>query len=333
METDICIIGAGMAGLSAAKLLTEAGKSVVLLEKSRGLGGRAATRRIDGIPVDHGAQFFTARTDEFQKQVSRWLTEGICHEWSRGFHRWKDGTLHPPDAADANPRYACAEGLTSLAKHLAAGLDIQRECKVVQVSASGGKFTVLCDHGDSIKAGALFTSAPMPQTLEVCADLIPSEARAEVARISIVPCLAVIAETSDPAPPWKAVQISEGPLSWMGADFTKRPHPGRRFLVLHGSADFSTAHVDGDLAVAAGILASEAKRIGGFSDLQIRHTHRWRYARAASSPGSRAFLRPQTGLPFYILGDAFLGGRFESAWLSGRAAARDFLRLPPAPHQ
>lgn len=330
METDVCIIGAGMAGLSAARLLTQAGKSVVLLEKSRGLGGRAATRRIEGIPVDHGAQFFTARSEEFQSEVFRWLSDGLCFAWSRGFHRWKDGTLHPPDTADANPRYACAEGLTSLAKHLATGLDIRREHRVVQVSESGGKFTVLREDGHHLRAEALFTSAPVPQTQAVCADLIPPETRAELAQVSVVPCLAVIAETADPAPPWKAVQISEGPLSWLGADFTKRSQPERRFLVLHASGEFSTAHLDGDLAMAAEILVTEAKKIGGFSDLQIRHTHRWRYARTRNSPGSRSFLRPRADLSFYIMGDAFLGGRIESAWLSGRAAARDLLILPPA---
>ncbi len=325
MIPDVCIIGAGMAGLSAARILTKAGKSVVILEKSRGVGGRAATRRIDGIPVDHGAQFFTARTGEFQTEVSKWLSAGCCFEWSRGFHRWQEGKVIPPDTADAHPRYACAEGVTSLAKHLATGLDVQRERKVLQASVSDGIFTIPCEDGLSFQAKALFTSAPLPQTLDIGGGFLPPEARAEIAQVSVVPCLTVIAETTDPAPAWKAIQVSEGPLSWIGADFTKRPHPARHFFVLQGSVAFSMAHLDSDQRNASEILVDEAKRLGGFSNLQILHTHRWRYARAENPLATRPFLRPQTDLPFYIIGDAFLGGRFESAWLSGKAAAEDFL--------
>ncbi|MFM8721078.1 MAG: FAD-dependent oxidoreductase, partial [Chthoniobacterales bacterium] len=72
MIHDTIVIGAGLAGLAAAGRLRKAGQDVLVLEKSRGLGGRAATRRWDGLPVDHGAQFFTARSEDFRDQVARW---------------------------------------------------------------------------------------------------------------------------------------------------------------------------------------------------------------------------------------------------------------------
>ena len=46
--TDIAVIGAGMAGLVCAQQLSQAGYSVVVVEKSRGVGGRVATRRLQG---------------------------------------------------------------------------------------------------------------------------------------------------------------------------------------------------------------------------------------------------------------------------------------------
>ncbi len=58
--TDIAIIGAGMAGLICAQRLTEAGYSVLVVEKSRGLGGRLATRRLYGTWADHGGLLFEA---------------------------------------------------------------------------------------------------------------------------------------------------------------------------------------------------------------------------------------------------------------------------------
>ncbi len=62
---DVCIIGAGIAGLSAAQILCAKGLNVAVLEKSRGPGGRMATRRIDGAQFNHGAPSFTLESDEF----------------------------------------------------------------------------------------------------------------------------------------------------------------------------------------------------------------------------------------------------------------------------
>ena len=91
--SDVIVIGAGLSGLTAARDLRAAGADVVVLEKSRGVGGRAATRRWDGWPVDHGAQFFTARSEDFRAQVEAWLEQGTCFAWARGFHQWQDGQL------------------------------------------------------------------------------------------------------------------------------------------------------------------------------------------------------------------------------------------------
>ena len=51
---DVTIIGAGLAGITCARALQTAGHRVVLLDKSRGVGGRIATRRLHGTHADHG---------------------------------------------------------------------------------------------------------------------------------------------------------------------------------------------------------------------------------------------------------------------------------------
>jgi renalase len=60
---DIAIIGAGIAGLTCAQQLQQAGKQVVLIDKSRGLGGRLATRRLAGTHADHGVCFSSGLTN------------------------------------------------------------------------------------------------------------------------------------------------------------------------------------------------------------------------------------------------------------------------------
>ena len=77
---DVLIIGTGMAATALANTLADKAR-VTLIEKSRGFGGRMATRRREGFEFDHGAQFFTARSQAFQQFLAR-PVEGACiAEW------------------------------------------------------------------------------------------------------------------------------------------------------------------------------------------------------------------------------------------------------------
>src|SRR5262245_8777025 len=99
---DILIVGAGIAGLMAAHVLTERGLSVALLNKESSVGGRLATRHIGAGFADYGAQFFTVRSDEFREWVDRWLAAGIVYQWTNGF---SDGSFSREEF-DGYPRYA-----------------------------------------------------------------------------------------------------------------------------------------------------------------------------------------------------------------------------------
>ena len=81
--TDVLIIGAGISGLVCASKLSNAGMSVRLLDKGRGVGGRMATRCMGGARIDHGAQYFTVRDSQFQVFVDTWLEAGAVKEWFR----------------------------------------------------------------------------------------------------------------------------------------------------------------------------------------------------------------------------------------------------------
>ncbi|MFM8654886.1 MAG: FAD-dependent oxidoreductase, partial [Verrucomicrobiota bacterium] len=66
---NIGILGAGISGLVCGRALKTAGHQVTVLEKSRSLGGRCATRKFGDHVVDHGLQYFTLRDPEVRKAV------------------------------------------------------------------------------------------------------------------------------------------------------------------------------------------------------------------------------------------------------------------------
>ncbi|HSU01947.1 MAG TPA: NAD(P)/FAD-dependent oxidoreductase [Nocardioides sp.] len=69
METDVVVVGAGLAGLRCAQALVDAGREVVLLEASDTVGGRIRTDRVDGFLVDRGFQLLNPA----YPAVRRWV--------------------------------------------------------------------------------------------------------------------------------------------------------------------------------------------------------------------------------------------------------------------
>src|SRR5271170_6738837 len=61
---DVIIIGAGMAGLTAARALAEAGKKVLVIEAQDRIGGRIWTRHIGDEAIELGAEFIHGRPPE-----------------------------------------------------------------------------------------------------------------------------------------------------------------------------------------------------------------------------------------------------------------------------
>jgi renalase len=323
---DVLIIGAGLAGLTAARALRAAGRRVLVLEKSRGLGGRAATRRWEGWPVDHGAQFFTARSPEFTAEVGDWLARGVCFEWSRGLHRASAQGPRPPDG-DNFPRYACREGISSLGRALA-GPDpsfVLRQAKVVSVRRQQTLWEVHAEDGRNFQSPALIMTPPPPQSAALLATAAP-EAATGLSALDMAPCLALAARYPRRDLTWRGLQAPEHPeISWIGHDTSKRPdlHPDATILVIHASAAFSREHFGAAEDALVARMLEAAGRIAG-EDLSAPSSfflQRWRYALGAEHNGPPAILSP--GEPTLVLaGDAIAGGKIEGAWLSGREAAR-----------
>src|SRR3954453_3455168 len=58
-EADVCVVGAGFAGLAAARQLRAHGRSVVVLEARDRVGGRIWTENVDGVAIDRGGAWLS----------------------------------------------------------------------------------------------------------------------------------------------------------------------------------------------------------------------------------------------------------------------------------
>lgn len=352
---DFLVVGAGLSGLKIARDLHAAGRRLVVLDKGRGVGGRAATRRWDDVPVDHGAQFFTVRSPEFQAQTDRWLENGVCFPWANGFHQWDaEHGLRAPDPKDAaHPRYACRQGMSALCKDLAVGLPpdtLRLDARVVRLrraqDQAGRGYWQAEIEGASADAPppaayALALTLPTPQTLALLvASDIPSrldpDALGKLRAVAYAPTLAVLVRGSAPKAPWQGIQLKDKTLGWISADTDKRPggvpaDGGQQIFVLHGDPAFSREWQDRDLDEAARQMVARAGEIVGdwITRLPDRQVHRWRYANVPHGveEGTSLQLARAGEPPLHVAGDAFLHAKIEGAYRSGQEAAKAILTM------
>ena len=268
ITTDILIIGAGLAGLSAANDLQQAGHQVLVVDKGRGLGGRLAGRRIGDATFDHGAQFMTAREPRFKAAMADWVATGVAEEWYSSY----------PGQPNGHPRYRGVPTMTAVAKHLAIELNIMRATRVVKVSHQQTGWLANLDNGDRVSAHKLLITSPVPQTLELLKGInIPADKQSRLERIEYESCIAVMAILDGPtaiAAPG-AIALEKGPIAWI-SDNLQKGVSKIPAVTIHGSGEFSAEHLDHDRTQTGQQLIDAAAPYLGNAQVTEYQVHGWR---------------------------------------------------------
>lgn len=351
---DVIVIGAGIAGLCAAGELARAGRRVLVLEKSRGIGGRMATRRLGDAVCDHGAQFFTVRGRAFGALVAAAHEDAAVQTWCHGFVR--DGSLGE-DAApgDGHARWRGARGMTDLPKWLANELlssdlagrcDIRTGAQVAAVAVAGSHARVTLAQADGrpeeLTARGVVITAPVPQALDLMraggmiggtADVVRPEVRQQLETVAYDPCFALMLVLDRPSlvPEPGGIQFAAdaaGPIAWL-ADNRQKGISAVPAVTVHATGRFSREHFDAAPDAVAEILIDAVRPwIDGDPATAIleRSLHRWKFALPTTILPEPVVAVAESP-PVACCGDAFAGPRVEGAASSGLAAGRWLSRV------
>lgn len=163
-DYDIAIIGAGIAGCFCARLLAQHGLRVALVEKSRGTGGRASSRRLAqsdnaaATTVELGAPFFHAEDDSLATEIERWLNDDIIAPWPEADRR---------DASGRTIRaYTGVPKMSALTRYLSSAADLYPGQRIYHVDKTGGEQWLLRDENYNalLTARKLILTAPAAQS-------------------------------------------------------------------------------------------------------------------------------------------------------------------------
>lgn len=319
IEPRIAIIGAGIAGLSCARSLADGGLSPIVFEKSRGLGGRLATRRAgEGMAFDHGAQFLTARSPAFRDFVESAQRAETAAGWSPRI---------AGEGGDAGRGwYVGVPAMNALVKPLAEGLDIRLRSQVASIERKQDAWFLqgVEEPGDA-RFDVVVSTVPAPQARALLGETEGFAGRLD--QVAIDPCWSLMLAFGAPFDPGFDVWRSDhGPLSVVARNNSKpRRAAGPGCWVVHASPAWSRENLERPAEeIAVQMTAMLAEALGGRLPAP-RHAvaHRWRYAKTRQALGTSFLCNDAQTL--LAGGDWCLGARVEFGFESGQAMAMALL--------
>ncbi|QDS96880.1 NAD(P)/FAD-dependent oxidoreductase [Adhaeretor mobilis] len=322
----VAVIGTGISGLTCARTLVDQGFKVTVFEKSRGVGGRMATRRAEGsLSFDHGAQYFTARDSCFRRSVDSWLHDGIVKPWTARIVALEEGSIKKDK--QGVDRFVAAPAMNAVCRLLARDLDVQFRTRVMPVKRVHNRWNLTNDREKVLGAfDSVIVSAPAAQTAQLLRD-VPALAN-EATQAQMSGCWALMLAFQEPLNlPFDAAFVQESPVSWIARNNSK---PGRgstgETWVVHASPSWSEANLENAAAEIENLLLEEfwqavalPERCPSYSEV-----HRWRFALPIEPLPGRCLFNDQ--LLVGACGDWCGGPRVEGAFLSGMAAADRVMR-------
>lgn len=320
----IAIIGAGLAGISAARSLDEAGHQVVLFDKSRGSGGRLSSKRTDFGNFDLGAQYFTARDHSFRQELKTWLDAGHVEEWTPRLYQFDQAGLRLSD--DDQQRFVGFPRMTAWSRALLEGLQLVSSTRIEQVQADAeGRWLLLDDqqatHGPYDR---VIVATPAPQAvplLQAASQLAHTASQVQMlAGWTLALSFGAPLDT-----PVDACFVRQGAIDWISRNSSKPGREGPDNWVIQSTPDWAAAHLEDSKEDIIRQLQQAFADVLGLQlpTVDFAHAHRWLYARPDQQCDWGALAAPELGL--YACGDWCLGGRVENAWLSGQQAAKTLL--------
>lgn len=309
---DLLILGSGIAGLAAARCAQNDGKSVLVIDKGRRLGGRVATRRKDGFIFNHGAQFVTAKGAAFTSLLASAKAAGSLQDW----------LISPDKIVQIG-----APTMRDLPQFMANGLEIRQQTEITAIAHQGSDIGFFDKDGLIARGRQAMITAPAAQTAKLLAGIYPDLA-ATASLASYEPCWTIMLGLNQSLDNGQMPIRDEAAGIALGVPEMARTkpetpsrHPVNPALTIQASGAWSQQHLQHDPQDVIERLCAIWQNISGkpLGAIVDATAHRWLYAKVSTAAPDDAPRHSDDG-KLAIAGDWLGGARVEQAFDSGQQA-------------
>jgi renalase len=296
----IAVIGAGLAGLSCARVLRRAGCYVEVFEQERTIGGRMGSTRLGGVAFDHGCQYVAAKGQRFRSFLEETTANGYAARWNAKATRGEEG------GGQMQPWYVGTPGMPSIMRPLAESVRINSGRKVHTLQRNDKAWHLWFE--DQTSAGpfaAVAVCVPAPEA-RLLLGPVPQLADA-LQKVRMSPCWALMVRIEDRVLPDQDV-FSD--------------------IVIHASPAWSRETEDAEPELVAEELWGEVSHVLSLPPMRPAQmvAHLWRNGLVETSLGETYLYSREDRIG--LAGDWCLGRlaehAFDSGALLGKAMVESF---------
>ncbi|NBX67752.1 MAG: FAD-dependent oxidoreductase [Proteobacteria bacterium] len=313
-DLGVLVVGAGIAGLTLARNLVRHGMKVTVFDKSRGVGGRLASRRGGGLTWDHG--IVALHPSDIPPEI---------------YVDWKSLGILESRKDQASMSWICPEGMTQLPKALEQGVDVVRDAKIdlIRIGPGGKVWMIRDDSGTWHYGNKLVLAVPAPQAELLLEASFPQQMvslKESLAQIKYRPTLTVLATVSRKKYPELSLK-AVSPIEMIIENGEKGIKMGTGALTIHLNEAYSVKNFElSEQKVLREIKSLVASKMGiEISNLVLK---KWRYSQVTHALED-PFLSAKLTSPLFVIGDGFCGGGLKGSLMSASSLA-DRLINPPA---
>lgn len=329
----IAVVGAGLSGLTAGKILASAGHEVVIFEKSRGFGGRMATRYAGKeleCRLDHGVSHFSVTNPEFSKAAEEWKSKGLIQEWGQDFSYFDGQRLLSRSPIQETSLFTSVSGMNEIGRYLGRLCDVEFSSKVGGLTYFGGNRTrkkpwmINFESGQVVSADAVIISTPAPQAYGVLGmsqdetDTLKMIRQIDEIHYHSAFTL-MVGFKGISIPSWQGIECENSTISFISNESLKRGEKETLYLSVQSTYEFSNENKDQlKEQVAEKLLHELSGIIGGWvKSYEWKQIHLWRYANCVNPLDTYYLDRDNEDAPLALTGDYFVGSTLQDAYLSG----------------
>lgn len=301
---DAVILGAGISGLTLADRLSKVTNNFLVVEKSRGVGGRLATRRDGENLYDHGAQFYKISPKHELIFDQLWQSSRVVKDWF---------TLN-----DVQYRIS-PNGMTGLTKQLAEGKPLSLNREITLIKIENEVVILTCTDQSVIKCRKLFITAPIPQAvilLERSQISVPQNIK-DVKYAHALVGLFQFEETIDLSSYQEKISDSIFSISRQDSKFCKNSPTLTVTMTPELSLTYFNDTDENNLKLITDHLKKYLKKEGLILKSQLK---KWRYSHPIN-PLTCGYVKLNSQI--VLAGDGFSGGSINHAVKSGLSISLD----------